>query len=69
VPFIYESPHSFFVTENCRNVLNDRYRYVTELTRLILRIWQLKHLQASITSTHRHVHVQIVALGSFLHYS
>jgi hypothetical protein len=35
---LYESPHSFFVTGNWRNVLNDRYRYVTELTRLILRI-------------------------------
>jgi hypothetical protein len=32
-------------------------------------IWIRHSLQASIASTHRHVHVQIVVLGSFLHYS
>jgi hypothetical protein len=32
-------------------------------------IWIRHSLQASIPSTHRHVHVQIVVLGSFLHYS
>jgi len=31
-------------------------------------IWIRYSLQASIASTHRHVHVQIVVLGSFLHY-
>jgi hypothetical protein len=31
-------------------------------------IWIRHSLQASIASTHRHVHVQIVVLGSFLHY-
>jgi hypothetical protein len=34
-----------------------------------LVIWIRHSLQASIASTHRHVHVQIVVLGSFLHYS
>jgi hypothetical protein len=32
-------------------------------------IWIRYSLQASIASTHRHVHVQIVVLGAFLHYS
>ena len=37
---------------------------------LCLNVIRIRHsLQASIASTHRHVHVQIVALGSFLHYS
>ena len=35
----------------------------------ITLIWIRHSLQASIASTHRHVHVQIVVLGSFLHYS
>jgi hypothetical protein len=35
----------------------------------IIIIWIRHSLQASIASTHRHVHVQIVVLGSFLHYS
>ena len=34
-----------------------------------LIIWIRHSLQANIASTHRHVHVQIVVLGSFLHYS
>ena len=32
-------------------------------------IWIRYSLQASIASTHRHVHVQIVVLGAFLHHS
>ena len=32
-------------------------------------IWVRHSLHASIASTYRHVHVQIVVLGSFLHYS
>jgi hypothetical protein len=32
-------------------------------------MWIRHSLQASMASTHRHVHVQIVVLGSFLHYS
>ena len=34
----------------------------------IIIIWIRHSLQASIASTYRHVHVQIVVLGSFLHY-
>ena len=32
-------------------------------------IWIRYSLQASIASTHRYVHVQIVVLGAFLHHS
>ena len=48
----------------------DGMKFASNLHYDISEIIFIRHsLQASITSTHRHVHVQIVVLGSFLHYS
>ena len=45
------------------------YSYIRKKCIILKIIWIRYSLQASIASTHRHVHVQIVVLGSFLHYS
>jgi hypothetical protein len=51
-----------------KNLLCNRINWENKLTKWLL-MWIRHSLQASIASTHRHVHVQIVVLGSFLHYS
>jgi hypothetical protein len=43
--------------------------YILYITLYNNLIWIRHSLHASIASMHRHVHVQIVVLGSFLHYS
>jgi hypothetical protein len=54
-------------------LFSDRIRSNTLIWFIVLKyiklIWIRHSLQTSIASTHRHVHVQIVVLGSFLHYS
>jgi hypothetical protein len=70
--FIVGLEAGIFVFGNTQTSTNERLR-VCEICWLYSILWKIiwiRHsLQASIASTHRHVHVQIVVLGSFLHYS
>jgi len=54
----------FYITHN---VLQSTWKCILKYFKPIT--WIRHSLQANIASTHRHVHVRIVVLGPFLHYS
>jgi hypothetical protein len=57
------------VARDVKDTLLTRKRQLTADSDSNSLIWIRHSLQASIASTHKHVHIQIAVLGSFIHYS
>ena len=57
------------LARDAKDTLLTRKRQLTADSDSNSLIWIRHSLQARIASMHKHVHVQIVVLGSFLHHS